>query len=144
MKDRPVTITLHSRQQTDGVCQVLRRELEGILHREADGFTLTYRETDSLGSGPAETAVCFSGKGALLRRRGAASMEMRFCSGEARPCACATPWGTLELLTETEGVRWRLEERSGSAMIRYRLRQGETPAGEFTLKYYIKEKDEVI
>ena len=144
MREIPVDITLHSQQQADGDTQVIRQQLQGTLRREGEDFLLTYAEEDIAGLGPGQTTLRFSPGQAVMARRGRGATEMRFTPGRPSAFAYPTPYGTLALLLHTEKLLHNLTEAGGSAMIRYRLCQGEGLLGRYTLQFHIKEKDEII
>lgn len=137
MGQRPVSVTLRTRQVLDGEETHLEQQTEGELIATEGGWQLCYREPSDGG----ETCLTIEEGLACLERRGKAATQMCFRPGDLYPAQYQTPYGTLELWVDTQYLGSSLAEDGGRVMIRYQLYgQGQT-LGRFTLQVYVRAAD---
>lgn len=118
----PVMIRVKGQQSYDGA-ETEESELmtEGTLQKTADGWHLSYEETELTGMAGTTSAFEIRGEKVILTRRGSVNTRMLFEQGRRSVCRYATPFGELEMEIETEQLRLRMTERGGLLEIRYRI-----------------------
>ena len=118
----PVLLTVKGRQSCAGESDETELTTEGLLEETAEGWRLTYRETELTGLAGSTTCFTIAPGRVTLRRSGAVQSLMIFEEGERRAFRYATAYGSFAMETETERIRWHMSARGGLVELRYRLR----------------------
>lgn len=98
------------------------RQYDGTLRKDADGFSLRYREGDEIDG--AQCELCMRGNAITLTRRGAVRMTLRFSPDEPFDTVYEHPCGSFPLRCETLLARAALSENGGRIALHYRLTLG--------------------
>ncbi len=137
---KDVTITLIS-TQTDGV-DTDKSELitEGVYEKSADGYVLSYVETEATGYDGSTTVLEVVGNDkVVMTRKGEASSNLVIETGRKHHCHYGTPYGDFMVGINTrEIVNEVSEETGGDLMFRYVIDVNSSYVGDFEISVNVR------
>lgn len=104
---------------------------QGFYQKEGEDFSLTYAESSLTGMEDTKTTVRSQGQELAIIRHGGFNSTLEFAQGEVRHCLYQTPYGTLNVKTETKDLVWQAQADGLKLKLTYLLTiegevQGET------------------
>ena len=138
---KDVLITVRGEQYFEGASPDETELLtEGTLEQTAEGWRLSYRESELVGmAGTLTTFDVFPGR-VRLRRSGALNSEMIFEKGRAHTSLYEVDVGTLTVDILTDWLEVSLDEDGGTMDIRYRIAVEHTLSGKNRFLVNVKVK----
>ena len=117
---KKAVISISSMQMNDKD-QVVEVVTPGVFYIEEDSFKAIYEESEISGmAGTTTTVVIESGKVKLVRK-GSTETVMIFENNGSNVCLYNTPYGMLELTTNTKLLDININEEGGTVKIDYDL-----------------------
>ena len=137
-----VMISMRGEQYYEGV-DPNKTELltEGELEQVADGWHLSYEESELTGMEGTTTIFEIGEEEVVLRRIGTVQSEMHFQTGEISTSAYETPYGTLTVEVGTSFLRSNIDENGGELEIRYTIAVEHQVTGENKFLIQVKQLD---
>ena len=136
---KKAVISISSMQMNDKD-QVVEVVTPGEFHIEEDSFKAIYEESEISGmAGTTTTVVIESGKVKLVRK-GSTETVMVFENNGSNVCLYNTPYGMLELTTNTKLINIYMNEDGGAVKINYDL----VVAGQDPIHTSLSLKEKVI
>ena len=116
----PVLIRVRGEQSFDGA-EPDSTELttEGLLCMTAEGFLLSYEESELTGMAGTTTAFEVQGERVILSRSGRVSSQMVFEEGKKNASLYETPYGVMSMDILTRELRHDMTEEGGTLDICY-------------------------
>jgi uncharacterized beta-barrel protein YwiB (DUF1934 family) len=139
---RPVMISVRGEQYFDGVDpDGTELMTEGVLTETADGFLLSYQESELTGMEGTTTSFEIRGKRVVLTRSGRVNSQMVFEEGQQHTSLYETPFGELTIDVQTSRLRHRMSRRGGIMEIQYSIAVEHTVTGRNMFKIRVREKN---
>ena len=114
---------------------------EGTLTETADGFLITYQESELTGMEGTTTAFEIRGSQVLLTRSGKVNSQMVFEAGRQHTSLYKTPFGELTVDVRTSCLRHNMTARGGLLEIRYSIAVEHTVTGKNSFRVRVREKN---
>ncbi len=116
-----LSVTGENRTADSAESETVRVVTVGQLSRLADGWKLSYTESDPDGSASQQVEIVFEGERAQMERAGAYSTTMVFEKGKRFNGAYHTPWGSLAMGIYTTHVALSFEKQQGVLRLVYQV-----------------------
>lgn len=113
-------ISISSMQMNDKD-QVVEVVTPGEFHIEENGFRAIYEESEISGMAGTTTTVIVESEKVKLERKGSTETVMVFENNGSNVCLYNTPYGMLELTTNTKVLAIDMNEQGGNVEIDYDL-----------------------
>lgn len=120
MEQHRVKISLQSRHTVGGESEEIKQELDGLLTREGENWTVSWQDPPGTSEGGATRLALFSG-GAILHKTGEVNSKMVFREGKTHTFSYKTPYGSIPMSLTAERVFSSLSHRGGKVALCYSL-----------------------
>lgn len=116
-----VWISIKGIQHTDGESDTLELDTAGTMDRLADGYKLTYKESETTGMEGVTTSLLVKPSIITLERQGAMTSLMVLEKGRRTMCNYDTGYGTLMMGVYASDIRTNLADKGGKFDFHYTL-----------------------
>lgn len=141
MPENNVIISIHGQQAFQG-SEEESSELvtEGLLRREAGGYSLSYQESEVTGLGSTLTTFQVEGDCVTLLRVGEVNSQMVFQEGRRHMSLYQTPYGSMAIGISTRRLRANLDDKGGEIELDYNIEIDHRVAGVNTFQISVRRK----
>lgn len=127
---QPVILSIRGRQAyLDQEPDVIELVTEGVLEYRADGWDLSYEESDLTGLAGATTTFRLEEEQVTLTRTGALNSQMVFRPGFVHESLYQAEYGTLMISVCAQKVSYHVSEDGGTVDLVYSIEIEQTAAG---------------
>lgn len=116
-----VWISIKGVQRAGDERQMLELDTQGVLERTADGFSLTYEESENTGMEGVTTVLTVSPTVVTMERRGAMSSLMVLEKGRRTLCSYDTGFGSLTMGLYARAIHTGMSDEGGTFDFHYTL-----------------------
>lgn len=134
---KKANIAISSMQMNDKD-QVVEVITPGSFEILEDGFKATYEESEISGMQGTVTTVTIDSEKITLERKGSTETVMVFENSGSNVCLYSTPYGVLEMTTNTKKLDINIDENGGKVRIEYDLVVSNQDAIQTSLNLEIK------
>lgn len=137
----PVVLSIRGSQSyLDQEPEVIELVTEGVMEKRADGWNLSYEESDLTGlQGVTTTFIIEPGK-IILDRTGKLSSQMVFVEGKQHDSLYQMEFGALMLSVTATRVKHTLTEDGGTVDLSYKIEIEQTSAGMIDYHLDVRKK----
>lgn len=114
---------------------------EGTLSREAQGWRLSYRESELTGLEGTTTTFQVEGKRVTLERTGAVCSQMVFEERLRHFSLYDTPYGAMEVAVAATRVHHSLSDAGGEIEVSYLIELDHAVAGENSFRVTVRPRE---
>lgn len=139
--DKKILLTILSVQTApDGERNEMELVTEGILRPIEGGTSLSYQESEIVGTDGATMTIELLGETVKVIRSGEYSTNFEFRRGQKCLSLYATPFGTMEMGAYPIDVRYGIQECTGELELQYELDVQGQPVGRNHLRMKWREE----
>ncbi|WLR50755.1 DUF1934 domain-containing protein [Bacillus tianshenii] len=137
---QPIEVKLVTEIRDSAQRETIAIESSGMKYMKNDALFLTFDE-EIEGAGKVKTIMKLNEQELYIMRSGAVSMRQTFQKGEETSGVYQSPYGAMQMKTNTERISYQFDERSkkGKLDIAYRLSMQGEEAGRHRLTLTFKE-----
>lgn len=135
------TITLISKQFSDGDEEKLEFTTSGGFYEKDGKFFITYNEHSDMGMGDSRVLLKIEPNSVTMRRMGDFAMVMVYKTGEITEFVYRLPFGELNMKIKTQSIINSLNTDGGRLYFSYMLFQGEAMT-QTDIEIYVKTERE--
>ena len=141
IEGRPVIISVRGEQYFEDMDPDSTELItEGLLAETAEGFLLSYAESQLTGMEGTTTTFEIRGRQVILTRSGTVNSQMIFEQGRQNTSLYETPYGELTVDIGTSLLAHTLHAGGGDLEIQYSIAVEHTVTGRNCFKISVKEK----
>lgn len=119
-KKKDVMITLKSIQTVDKDKNETELITQGIYKKTADGFIITYDESEATGYEGSKTILTTTGdKQVIMQRTGTTNSNLFIEKGKKHHCHYGTPFGDFMVGITTKNIKSNLDDNGGELYLNY-------------------------
>ncbi len=140
-----ITLTIKTLQEwPDQPAQTIEFVSEGKYYQKNGSAYIAYRETELSGLAGHKTVLMIKPDSVIMRRYGAAPLNLNFQLGQRATTEYKTPYGVFQLDYCTEQIRCQLTAAQGEIRVVYQLSLNRQAAAQHTLdiSYHAISTDE--
>lgn len=132
-------IRLVSVQTTDGEEDRVEVISEGRYCKKADGFEISYDETEATGFAGSRTTIALQGGLLTMTRKGSALSQLTLEKGSRHLCRYGTPFGSFDLGVTAERIVYKADPSSVKLDFKYMLDINSSYSGTYEIKVFAQK-----
>ena len=139
---KDVTISLISTQSDGNETEQTELITQGKYMKAADGYVLSYDETEATGFEGAVTSLEVTGsKKIVMTRTGAVSSNLVIEPGKKHHCHYGTPYGAFMVGVNAKEIKNTVTEQGGHLEFRYVVDVNSSYIGDFAISIDVKSSE---
>lgn len=139
---KDVTISLISTQSDGTDSEQTELITQGKYQKTADGYVLSYEETEATGFEGAVTKLAVTGSDKIvMTRTGTAASNLVIETGKKHHCHYGTPYGDFMVGVNAKEIRNSVTEKGGRLDFKYVIDVNSSYVGDFSISINVKTQE---
>lgn len=139
---KDVTISLISTQSDGTDSEQTELITQGKYQKTADGYVLSYEETEATGFEGSVTKLAVTGSDKIvMTRTGAAASNLVIETGKKHHCHYGTPYGEFMVGVNAKEIRNSVTEKGGRLDFKYVIDVNSSYVGDFSISINVKTQE---